>query len=100
MYYQQRTRTSQKGPSVTIKHLIALIALALGLASSTVAAPIIASGNAGAGGGDVHTLAGGSPTGHGAEWRAVAGSKGDQFSGRESTIIVGSDSIRNGAEPS
>ena len=42
-----------------IKHLIALAILALGLAAGGIAAPAIAAGNAGAGGGDVHTLAGG-----------------------------------------
>jgi hypothetical protein len=42
-----------------LKHLIALVAFALGLASGGVVAPAIAAGNAGAGGGDVHALTGG-----------------------------------------
>jgi hypothetical protein len=92
-----------------IKHIITLVALALGLGSIGVAAPSIAGGRVG-GGGDVRQLAGGNPTGHGGEWGAIAdgdtftlagrkpgaasgsgaytdaiaGSKGDQFSGRES----------------
>jgi hypothetical protein len=42
-----------------IKHLIALTALALGLAVGGIAAPSIAGGNGGISGGDVHSLAGG-----------------------------------------
>ena len=41
-----------------IKHLIALTALALGLAAGGIAAPALAAGNAGAGGGDVHANVG------------------------------------------
>ena len=54
--------------------LIALTALALGLASIGVGAPAIAAGNAGAGGGDIHAAVG-------------------------ADAIAGSDSIRIGAEP-
>jgi hypothetical protein len=55
-----------------LKHLIALIALALGLASGGVGAQAIAGGNAGASGGDVHTLAGGR-VGGGGDAPAIAG---------------------------
>jgi hypothetical protein len=68
-----------------IKHLIALVALALGLAVGGGAALELAGGAAGGIGGERHA-----PT--------LAGSKGDQFSGRESNIIAGSNTVRAGQE--
>src|SRR5262249_4442097 len=102
--------TSQKG-QIGMKKilLVALMALALGLASVGVGAPALAGGRGGLGG-DVHTLAGGSPTGHRAGWRAdnaIAGSSagaGGDISRPQpksaAPAIAGSDSVRNGAEPS
>jgi hypothetical protein len=62
---QTYEQTSQKGSSMKLKHLIALVGLALGLASGGVAATSIAGGRVG--GGDIHTLADGAAGGSGGE---------------------------------
>ena len=73
----------------TIKRIVqlALMALLLGLASLGAAATPLAGGRGGISG-DVHTLAGGSPSGHGGEWRA------DQAA----PAIAGSNTVRAGQE--
>ena len=72
-----------------IKHLIllALAALALGLASLGAAAAPLAGGRSGIGG-DVHTLASGLPSGQGGEWRA----------GEAAPAVAGSNTVRAGQE--
>lgn len=83
-----------------LKHLIALIALALGLAAGGVVASAIAAGNDGASGGDVHTLAGRKPGASGGSEihavlaaPAIAASKptnsGDQTEAGEPAIAGG-----------
>lgn len=71
-----------------LKHLIALTALALGLASGGVGAPAIAGGNGGINGGDVHA---------GLAAPALAGSKLGIGSGSNAAPEPGVASIRGGS---
>jgi hypothetical protein len=70
-----------------IKHLIALTALALGLAAGGIAAPSIAGGRGGMTG-EFNTLAAGAAGGVSGEWRA-GGAGGDLLAGSKPSIISG-----------